>query len=268
MGRKRREKWERRVELATQRALVTNSLEMRQTHRARVWGYVSAAVMCIGAWLIPRSSGAIVFGAIIVFICAIPAARNGYVYKARWYQYVPILVAHAVLLALVGWAIWPRITITPQQVGISGNESFRFRIKNETSSTAYRVAPVVFIRPAEMRLHLLMHLDSQPSTQIHPIPMDTVGANCETKNEEGIIFPMIPALAPGEERWMTITGDGNVSATLKAVGPAIHTDTSPSEESDSTGQGMEHRDEWQAPASLKAGSCRFISQDHERWMPK
>jgi hypothetical protein len=192
----------------------------RRKHKFRVWGYVSAAVMCIGAWLIPRSSGAIILGAVIVFACSIPAALSGYRYKARWYLFVPIMIGHAALLCLVSWIIWPKITVSPARMTYGqAYDAFSFQVKNQTSGDVDNVIPIMRIEGSSDLHDWQIRVDN-PTTLKYFGMVNVPGIVCEDEVKGGyVLFPIIPQIDSGQESRFVVTYTGNSKPKLTVENP-------------------------------------------------
>jgi hypothetical protein len=228
----------------------------QKKHKARIWGYVSAAAMCIGPWLLPRSPIAIMLGAIVLFGCTVPVALNGYKYAAKWYQYVPIMLFHAVLMGFLGWYLWPKIVISPTSVSfIRPYDSFSFQVKNQTSNDVYNVSPIMHIDgkfdPADWDIRV-----DSPTTLKYFGPTSVPGMICKDTQGGDVLFPIIPQIDSGQEARFVVTYKGDSKPKLIAENPHVYTEPLAQEEPHESGQGR-----WQSSYTMKLpiplGNCYF-----------
>jgi len=68
-------------------------------------------------------------------------ARHGYRYNvgAKWA--IGIMLIHGIILAALGYFVWPRITVSPSHVSFQGysSETFNFSVRNGRSDDVYDV---------------------------------------------------------------------------------------------------------------------------------
>lgn len=100
----------------------------RKKKQGRIWGLVAGVLLALMPSLLPRTGITVVIALLVVFCVLIPAARNGYIYAARWYVVVLLSVGHAILLIGVGLYIWPRITVSPKRVAFPLGYRARVRL--------------------------------------------------------------------------------------------------------------------------------------------
>jgi hypothetical protein len=135
----------------------------QKKHRVRVWAATGAVIMALAQYIFPGNSVTLVIVLLIVFCVSVPMARYGYVYAAKWYFWIPILVAHGIILSAIGWWRWPRIKVSPAKVAFAGfqGETFNFSVRNETNDDVYDVQI-----PFLLQTH--NHLDSKFSAKVLP----------------------------------------------------------------------------------------------------
>ena len=68
-------------------------------------------------------------------------ARDGYKYRLAVRWAVVVMLVHGSVIAVIGYWIWPRITVSPSSVSFRGypNETFNFSVRNGRADDVYDV---------------------------------------------------------------------------------------------------------------------------------
>ena len=173
--------------------------------------------MAVAQFIFPGSEGTLISALVIVFAVSVPLARNGYIYAAKWYVWVPILVAHVILLGLIGWWRWPRIKISPTRISFRGipQETYDFTVRNETDSEVYLVR-IPFRVPNGMDGKIEPHVAKDEIDSA--LPLEEYGY-CYGNDGHEYVVAEIPVLGSGQKRRFSLiySGGSQAEATAEAV---------------------------------------------------
>lgn len=201
----------------------------QRKEQARIWGTFEAVAIALVPFIVPRLPLAIITALLVILAASWPMARDGYKYRlpTRWAACV--MLAHAGVLALLGYAFWPRITVSPDHVAFQGfpNETFNFSVKNGRSDDVYDVEIPILIGYGK-------HWDSKLSAKTIPNSSDPrqriyVAYNyCYGKkgdvskvlpNEREVLIAKIPHLAPLGVGSFSVKYTGGEKFTAKVETP-------------------------------------------------
>src|ERR1700728_3897758 len=138
-------------------------LAEQKRHRARIYGMVGAVALSLTPFIIPRLPFWIAGALAVIWLVSWPMARHGYVYGLAIKWTIGIMLIHGIVLAILGYSVWPRITISPTRVAFRGypNETFNFSVRNGRSDDVYDVQ-IPFL------IGYNKHLDDKFSAKVTP----------------------------------------------------------------------------------------------------
>lgn len=176
----------------------------RRKRKARAWAGLAAVAMATVPSLAPRDSVVIGCCAALVFAMSIPAALNGYKYRARWYMFVPLLLLHSLIVVVGCWFIWPSVKVSPQRLKFRGDaESFNLSVFNDTDSDRYLVN-----LPIQVADGLEPLISAKYESTSHEGPLQNAYDYCYGKNGKEYLVVNFTHLLPGEKHLFTISYRG------------------------------------------------------------
>lgn len=170
--------------------------------------------MAVAQYIFPGSEGTLISALVIVFAFSVPLARNGYIYAAKWYVWVPILLAHVILLGSIGWWRWPRIKVSPSLISFRGipQETYDFSVRNDTDSEAYLVR-IPFQVPNGMDGKIEPHVAKDEIDSA--LPLEEYGY-CYGNDGHEYVLAEIPVLGSRQSRRLSLIYSGRTPATARA----------------------------------------------------
>jgi hypothetical protein len=113
----------------------------QKKEQARIWGGIAGIIVALIPSIVPRLPSVIVTVLVVVWLASYLVARNGYRYHLPFKWVVGIMLIHGALLVILGYVIWPRITVSPSHVSFQGypGETFNFSVKNGRFDDVYDV---------------------------------------------------------------------------------------------------------------------------------
>jgi hypothetical protein len=116
-------------------------LAERKKEQARIFGGVGAIAMALVPFIVPRVPVYIAAALAVIWLASWRMARNGYKYRLQTKWAIGIMLIHGGILAVLGYFVWPAITVSPSRVSFAGypNETFNFSVRNGRSDDIYDV---------------------------------------------------------------------------------------------------------------------------------
>ena len=116
-------------------------LAERKKEQARIVGGFGAVAMALVPFIVPRLPLWIGAALAIIWLASWRMARFGYKYRLSVKWAACIMLAHGGVLAVLGYYVWPRITVSPSRISFAGypNETFNFSVRNGRSDDIYDV---------------------------------------------------------------------------------------------------------------------------------
>lgn len=119
----------------------TRRLAERKKKQGQIWGAFGAIAMALVPFIVPRLPIAIAAALAVIWFSSWRMARDGYKYRLSVKWSLCIMLVHGGILAVLGYFVWPRITVSPAHIVFTGypNETFNFSVKNDRSDDVYDV---------------------------------------------------------------------------------------------------------------------------------
>lgn len=113
----------------------------RKKEQGRIWGVFGAVALALLPFIVPRIPLAIGIALFVIWLASWRMARDGYKFRLSRKWAACVMLAHGGALALVGYLVWPGITVSPARISFAGypNETFNFSVKNGRSDDIYDV---------------------------------------------------------------------------------------------------------------------------------
>lgn len=113
----------------------------QKKEQGRIWGTFSGIAVALVPSVVPRLPVVIVCVLTLLWLASWQMARDGYRYRLPIKWAVALMLAHGIIIATMGYWIWPRITVSPKHVSFQGypNETFNFSVRNGRADDVYDV---------------------------------------------------------------------------------------------------------------------------------
>ncbi len=138
-------------------------LAEKKKEQGRIIGGFGAIAMALVPFVVPRLPIWIVVALVVIWLASWRMARYGYKYRlsAKWTSCV--MLVHGGLLALLGYWVWPQITVSPKRIPFGGypNETFNFSVRNGRADDVYDVQ-ISFL------IGYNKHFDDKLSAKVEP----------------------------------------------------------------------------------------------------
>jgi hypothetical protein len=211
-----------------------------------------------------------------MFVIALPWAWSGYyVFPQTSLVRASLIITHVLLLVLFSYLVWPAISVSPRSVEFDAlRRTYSFRIRNETSDDVYSVSPIFRVQGSADD-NFRLNVELKPSTNVSPEAREPVGQSCTDSKGRRVLFPIIPQMAPGEDRVVTLTYLGNTFRRVDVIGPNTYKDPLPSLQAHSIPGGMEHDSSgalfFRNPVVITGdyfANCKVITEVHSEGLPR
>lgn len=191
----------------------------QKENQGRVWGVFTGIGASIVLPFLPRIPVVIAVALVVLWFASWPMARSGYKHRAPMTWVLFIMLGHGSILVLVGYWVWPRITISPSRVSFLGypNETFNFSVRNGRADDVYDVQIPFFIgrnKHFENKLSARVLGNVEPSGPFRDdynycfgVKGDGVVSHVQ-KNEQEVLIVRLPHLVPYGSGAFSITYAG------------------------------------------------------------
>ena len=198
--------------------------------KGHTWQLCSAVLMALIPAIVPRTPTFIVVSLVVVFLVGIQAARYGYVDRPGRRILALILLGHALAIALFGWWVWPRITISPSKLSFAGyqNETFSFSIRNGRADDVYDVQipfSIGYNKHLDDKFSAKVTSNGDPPQRIYDDYNYCYGKGPDVHkvlpNEREVLIVRIRHLAPFQGGSFSITYTGGEKVEAKSGTPSF-----------------------------------------------
>jgi hypothetical protein len=175
--------------------------------QGRAWGIFGAVALALVPWVVPRLPAALISALGVIWLASWPMARNGYKYRLATGWTFCVMIAHAVPLIVLGYFVWPRITISPHRIVFEGypGETMNFSVRNGRADDVYDVQVPFLIgynKHFEDKLSARVMPNGEPHSGFNDVfnycfghKGDGVVSHVQP-NEREVLIVHIPHLAP------------------------------------------------------------------------
>jgi hypothetical protein len=203
-------------------------LAEQKKHQGKIYGVLGAVAMALVPFVVPRLPVAMGIALGAIWLVSWPMARNGYVYKMPTKWAIGVMAIHGGLLAILGYAVWPRLTISPSKMSFEGypNETFSFSVRNGSADDVYDVQIPFLIgydRHFEDKLSAKVTSNGDPPQRIYDDYNYCFGKKGDVskvlKNEREVLIVRIRHLPPFGNGSFSITYAGGEKLEVKSGSP-------------------------------------------------
>jgi hypothetical protein len=193
--------------------------EAQKKERGRIWGASAGLAVALVPSIVPRLPVVIATVLVALWFASWRMARDGYKYHLSIKWAVVLMLVHGIIIAAMGYWIWPRITVGPSRVSFSGypNETFNFSVRNGRADDVYDVQIPFFIgrnKHFDDKLSAKVIGNVEPSgpfrddyNYCYGVKDDGVVSRVQ-KNEQEVLIVRIPHLVPYSSGAFSITYAG------------------------------------------------------------
>jgi hypothetical protein len=191
----------------------------QKEERGRIWGALAGIAVALVPSIVPRLPGVIATVLFVVWLASWRMARDGYKYHLSIKWAVVLMLVHGIIIAAIGYWIWPKITVGPPRVSFSGypGETFNFSVRNGRADDVYDVQIPFFIgrnKHFEDKLSAEVIGNVEPSGPLkddynycYGVKGDGVVSHMQ-ENEQEVLIVRIPHLVPYSSGAFSVTYTG------------------------------------------------------------
>jgi hypothetical protein len=191
----------------------------QKKEQGRIWGALAGLAVALVPSIVPRLPVVIATVLAVLWLASWRMARDGYKYHLSIKWAAVLMLVHGIIIAAIGYWIWPRITVGPSRVSFSGypSETFNFSVRNGRADDVYDVQIPFFIgrnKHFEDKLSANVIGDVEPSGPLRDDYNYCYGAKGDgvvshvQKNEQEVLIVRIPHLVPYSSGAFSITYTG------------------------------------------------------------
>ncbi len=200
----------------------------QKKHQGQIYGGLGAVSMALVPFVVPRLPIAIGLALGVIWLASWPMARYGYKYKLSTKWSIAIMGAHGLVLAILGYWVWPRITISPSKISFAGyqNETFSFSVRNGRADDLYDVQIPFLIgynKHLDDKLSAKVTSNGDPPQRVYDDYNYCYGKGPDVHkvlpNEQEVLIVRIRHLAPFQGGSFSITYTGGEKIEAKSGTP-------------------------------------------------
>jgi hypothetical protein len=119
----------------------------QKEEQGRIWGALAGLAVALVPSIVPRLPVVIATVLAALWLASWRMARDGYKYHLSIKWAAVLMLVHGIIIAAVGYLIWPRVTVGPSRVSFYGypSETFNFSVRNGRADDVYDVQIPFFI---------------------------------------------------------------------------------------------------------------------------
>lgn len=184
--------------------------------------------MALVPFIVPRLPLWIGAALAVIWLASWRMARDGYKYHLAVKWAVCIMLAHGGALAILGYYVWPRITVSPSRIAFEGypSETFSFSVRNGRSDDIYDVQIPFLIgynKHFEDKLSATVMPNEDPPQRIYSDYNYCFGEKGEVRkvlpDEREVLIVRIAHISPFASRSFAITYAGGPKFETKSGSP-------------------------------------------------
>ena len=186
--------------------------------------------MALTPFVVPRLPIALGIALAVIWLASWPMARYGYIYNLATKWAAGFMVIHAIPLILLGYLIWPTITVNPKRFPFQGypNETVNFSVRNGRADDVYDVQIPFLIgynKHFDDKLTAKVVPNGDPPQRMYDDYNYCYGTKGDgivshvQKNEREVLIVRLPHMAPYSSGSFSITYTGGEKFEAKLEQP-------------------------------------------------